>query len=1293
MNCSNCGQVNEDDARFCVKCGNPLARTCSNCGTLLKPRYSFCKECGAPATPTLQPDRLVSLQQSAPAELQAKLRAAEREMEGERKPVTILFTDIVGSTSLAEQLDPEEWKEIVNGVHRRVSQAVYRYEGTIAQLLGDGVLAYFGAPVTHEDDPLRAIMAALDIQAAIVEYEHHLQGYVEHLQVRIGINSGEVVVGDVGSYLHLEYLAIGDAVNLAARLQSAAQPGKVLISDSTAKLVQAVFVLQPLGKITVKGKQAPVAVFEVVGSKAAGAATLESRRGFEQLRSPLVGREAELAALRQALERLQAGLGGVVAITGEAGIGKSRLVEEACAAMRDDKLLRLEGRALSYGQNLSFWTICQLLQHNLGLSDSDPEIKHRLALRKQVQVLFGETADQVLPYLAHLLGVQLEGELAQQVKILNGETLKQQTMVSIASYFTRLAQEQPILLVFDDLHWADPSSLEALELLLPLTDRVPLLLLLLSRLEREHPSWKIKLKAESEYAHRFTCIELKPLTGEEQNRLVDNLLPIAHLPVGIRQRIFERAEGNPLFLEEIVRHLVEQTAIVQEGDAWQVAENFMEITIPETLRGVLLARIDRLQEDVRYTLQLASVIGKSFLYRLLEAIAEGDDQLESHLAQLQGADLVREKTRLPELEYMFKHNLTQEAAYDSLLITQRRKVHRKVGKTLELLFADRIEQYLGLLAYHFDAAVDTQKAVSYLIQAGDKARLFDDLSEAIGYYRRAVEILKGSGNEVRNAEVWLKLGLVYHANFQFEETFQAYEQAFQITHQSFRDEMYHQPRTHQTLRVCGKPVKDFLDPGKTVTVQQGEFNSWLFSGLARIDDELNVIPDVARSWQVLDGGLRYLFHLREDVRWTDSSKITAHDFEWTWKRNLQPSAEPGTVQFLFDIAGAREFNEGVHHDPQSIGVRARDNLTLEVSLVKPVAYFPYIITFPICYPLPRTSLESLGEDFWLPKHLVTNGAYRLVEFEPEAGLILERNPFYHGEFPGNVSRYENTFLLESDDVLQAYCRNRVDLIFGFHKQLLPGHFPAEEIQPQRPLFVWYIFLDPSQAPLDDIRIRQALALSFNRDRLRTEFSLAGGRGGFIPPGMPGHSPELAPRYDLETAQRLLEEAGYPGGLGFPLLKGIQRYSKINPIFDQMVQSIGAHWQRDLGINIEIEQVEGWSNREEPISFLTWTADYPDPDNFLRRSNLMDKIKKIGWEGSEYQELLETAAHLPNRAKRMALYRQADRLIVADQVIVLPCHQFPNIVSLVKPWVKKFFINSLGQIALQNFVIDNNAKSG
>jgi oligopeptide transport system substrate-binding protein len=285
-----------------------------------------------------------------------------------------------------------------------------------------------------------------------------------------------------------------------------------------------------------------------------------------------------------------------------------------------------------------------------------------------------------------------------------------------------------------------------------------------------------------------------------------------------------------------------------------------------------------------------------------------------------------------------------------------------------------------------------------------------------------------------------------------------------------------------------------------------------------------------------------------------------------------------------------------------------------------------------------------------------------VEFEPEAGLILERNPFYHGEFPGNVSRYENTFLLESDDVLQAYCRNRVDLIFGFHKQLLPGHFPAEEIQPQRPLFVWYIFLDPSQAPLDDIRIRQALALSFNRDRLKTEFSLAGGRGGFIPPGMPGHSPELAPRYDLETAQRLLEEAGYPGGLGFPLLKGIQRYSKINPIFDQMVQSIGAHWQRDLGINIEIEQVEGWSNREEPISFLTWTADYPDPDNFLRRSNLMDKIKKIGWEGSEYQELLETAAHLPNRAKRMALYRQADRLIVADQVIMLPCHQFPNIVN-------------------------------
>ena len=401
------------------------------------------------------------MQQAAPAHLNEKIRTSSAQIEGERKPVTILFTDIVGSTSMAEKLDPEEWKEIVSGAHQRVSQAVNHYEGTIAQLLGDGVLAFFGAPVTHEDDPVRAVHAALDIQQAISRYACELKGCVDNFQMRIGLNTGTVVVGNVGSDLHTEYLAVGDAVNLAARLQSAARPGGILISENTARFVKASFELQSQADITVKGKTEPVTVFEVIKAKA----TPESSRGFEELHSPLVGREDEMSLFHSALDALVNGHGQIVTIIGEAGIGKSRLVEEArlytpCGC---STLHWIEGRALSYGQTLSFWTIIQLFYNDLGLSDGDPEVRVLTALKKRVKELFGEKASEVLPYLGNMLGVNLEEALANQVRQLDGETLKHQTLISINQYFQRMAEKQPTVLVFDDLHWADPSSLEALE--------------------------------------------------------------------------------------------------------------------------------------------------------------------------------------------------------------------------------------------------------------------------------------------------------------------------------------------------------------------------------------------------------------------------------------------------------------------------------------------------------------------------------------------------------------------------------------------------------------------------------------------------------------------------------------------------------------------------------------------------------------------------------------------------------------------------------------------------------------
>jgi len=693
--------------------------------------------------------RLRSLQETAPSALREKIKATRTEIEGERKPVTIVFTDIVGSTAIAEKLDPEVWKEIVNGAHRRVGEAVYRYEGTIAQLLGDGVLAFFGAPITHEDDPIRAVRAAMDIQKSVKAYAQELGSVVDGFQMRIGINTGTVVIGEIGTDMHVEYLAIGDAVNVAARLQSAAGPGKVVVSEACARLVSAEFELKDLGEITVKGKAEPLHAFELISLKAAP----ESGRGIEGLPTPHVGRAQELEKLQSALLSLCAGQGQIVTVIGDAGIGKTRLLEEVKATTCDDggddqtssissSIRWLEGRALSYGGSLSYWTITQLLLADLGLSDGAPQVEIIVALRRRVKELFGEEKiDDVLPYLAHLLGLKGETEIEEHIQSLDGETLKQRTLKSVSDYFGQVASEGPTVLVFEDMHWADPSSLEVLENLLVLTDRMPLMILLLMRIDRDHGSWGVKLKAETDFPHRCTEIHLHRLSADDSSSLLEQLLGKAELPAEIQQTIMERSEGNPFYLEEVIRHLMQRELIVQDEQGWRATGALEEMSIPDTLQGVLLARIDRLQEDVRRTLQMASVIGQSFLYRILETIAETEMQLDAHLSQLQRIDLVREKARLPELEYIFKHALTQEAAYNSLLLERRKVFHLKVGEALEELFPDRVDEFAGLMAYHWERAGRPEKAVQYLLRAGERARRLHAHLEALGYYNRALVLM------------------------------------------------------------------------------------------------------------------------------------------------------------------------------------------------------------------------------------------------------------------------------------------------------------------------------------------------------------------------------------------------------------------------------------------------------------------------------------------------------------------------------------------------------------------------
>ncbi len=789
MHCINCDAENAPEARFCSMCAHPLPQLCPKCQQENPPEARFCSACATPlqgSDDTSDLERLDGLRKLAPEGLQEKIREASKSLPGQRKPVTILFTDIVGSTAIAEILDPEEWREVVQGAHRRVSDAVYRYEGTIAQLLGDGVLAFFGAPLTHEDDPERAARAALDIRASMAEYRSELSGFVDDFQMRIGIHAGDVVLGDVGTGDHVEYLAVGDTVNVAARLEATAKPGQILVSEAIARRIEAGFNLRDLGEVPVKGKAAALAMFELVEAKAEPS----SGRGIEGLRSPLVGRKSELERLSLALDSLQEGLGQIVVVLGEAGIGKTRLVQEAMQQVVQTELgetstpsssLRwLEGRSLSYGSALSFWPITQLILADLGLSDGDSEVKVKAALRRRVSNLLGDDSDEFLPFLFHILGLKQDKGARDIFQTLDGETVKYQIKKSVRRYFTHMAEREPMVLVFEDTHWADPSSLELLEDLFSAADQCSLMLLILMRVERDHGSWKAKLKAETDYGHRYTDIHLKRLSEDDSGQLVNHLLEVAELPDDVRRLMMDRSEGNPFYLEEIIRNLIDQGVLVHEEATWHATKEISKVSIPDSLHGVLQARIDRLGEDVRRTLQLAAVIGKSFLYRILESITEAERELDAHLAQLQRVDLVREKTRRPELEYIFKHSLTQEAAYNSLLVERRREFHRKVGEAIEQLFADRVEDLLGLLAHHFYRAEELNKAADYLFRASDKAWMDGSIQETLDYAHQALNVYERLEDPLNIGLVKARIGYFHWGLGDRQSSLDIYEEALEI---------------------------------------------------------------------------------------------------------------------------------------------------------------------------------------------------------------------------------------------------------------------------------------------------------------------------------------------------------------------------------------------------------------------------------------------------------------------------------------------------------------------------------
>lgn len=696
---------------------------CASCGAAMRQGDSFCSRCGGSVRERL----------GGPS-LQIPLSPALPLLE-ERRHVTVVFADLTGSTSLAERLDPEDLRRILASFFAAMSRAIQRHGGTVDKYVGDAVMAVFGAPVAHEDDAIRAVTAAIDMQDAIDELNVALErDRGLRLALRIGINTGEVVAGPLAGDVQRTYTVVGDTVNTAQRLQAAAEAGGILVGASTYRAASRGYEFRSVPPVTAKGKAAPLKAYAFVAAAPARPSGAERRR----VSAPLVGRDAELGTLLQRIDRLASGRGGVVILTGEAGIGKSRLVAELRRRTSTEAVTWLEGRSLSIGQTISYYPFLEIVRAVAGIGEDEPDREAWAKLEAAVRELIPDEAAEVVPALGVLLALPTAGEMSERVRHLDAEALRRGIFLAARRLVAQLGRRRPLALVFEDWHWADASSVALLEHLLPLVATDPVLVLLAGRREPEAPGERAIAASRRDHADRTTEIELASLTPTATSELVRGLLA-RDLPAEVERLALERSEGNPFFVEELISALIEVGAVVRDldGERWQLTERLEDVEIPDTLQGILMARIDRLEQDAKEVLKLAAVIGRTFFYRVLRVVAHAADELDQDLAELVGRDFIRVKDVVPELEYVFKHALAQEVTYDSILLERRRQLHRHVGETIESLFADRLTDFYGILAYHFARAEDWPKAQEYLFKAGDHAGRIAADAEALVHYREA----------------------------------------------------------------------------------------------------------------------------------------------------------------------------------------------------------------------------------------------------------------------------------------------------------------------------------------------------------------------------------------------------------------------------------------------------------------------------------------------------------------------------------------------------------------------------
>jgi len=731
MECTQCQFENPDEMQFCGKCGGRLEKVCPKCSFANPPHFAFCGKCGeklavlsAPSPKDVPFDeKLTKIQKYLPKGLTEKILSQRDRIEGERKQVTVMFCDLEQYTLLSGKLGPEKTYQLMDEIYELLIHEVHRYQGTVNELTGDGVLALFGAPIALEDAPQMAVRSALSIQKEMARKSEEKQ---ISLKIRIGIHTGTVVVGTLGNDLRVDFKAVGDTVNLAARLEQLSSAGSILVSESTFRLTEGLFRFEAQGKQAVKGLAEPIAVYRVLGS---GRSRSRFEARAEKGLTRFVGRERELEILGDCFERVRKEKGQAVSIVAEAGMGKSRLLYEFRKFLANEEVTFLEGRCVSYGQNIPYLPVIDVLKDNFRIEagDGPNEIQEKIKRGwEQVDPDGGQSVNETLPYLLELFSVENGFDA---LKHIDPDIKRLKTFEILKELSLKGSRVRPLVIVFEDLHWIDRTTEDTIRHLIENIPGARILLLLTFR-SNYIPPWGGKTY--------YSQITLNRLANRESLDMIRTLLETEEIAEDLGSLILEKSEGVPFFIEEFTKSLQESGSIKNTDGRSHLSADLSSFSIPETLHDLLMSRVDRLPEGAKEILQIGAVIEREFGWNLLKEVARLEEmELLSRLSHLKEAELIFERGIFPEVNYIFQHALTRELVYDSLLTEKRRECHRRVAEAMEQLFSDRLDEHSPMLALHFTQGGDAERGYAYHHKAGNLAAKSYANREALEHFRAA----------------------------------------------------------------------------------------------------------------------------------------------------------------------------------------------------------------------------------------------------------------------------------------------------------------------------------------------------------------------------------------------------------------------------------------------------------------------------------------------------------------------------------------------------------------------------